>query len=75
VHHLDLIAHLPNVAGPPVEGLSHSRATLERLADAAFPASFSDQDVLLVGTGRRAPSDQERVELGALAAKVPLVLG
>lgn len=75
LHHLDLIAHLPDAAEPPVQGLAHSRATLEEIAGAAFPASFTDKDALLVGTGRRAPTDAEKTELGELAAKLPFVLG
>ncbi|GLX02704.1 maleylpyruvate isomerase [Microtetraspora sp. NBRC 16547] len=74
LHHLDLVAHLP-AAEPPAEGLARSREMLEKIARAAFPASFSDKDALLVGTGRRAPTDAERAELGELAAKLPLVLG
>lgn len=75
LHHLDLIAYLPDVKEPPAEGLARSRAMLERIADAAFPASFTDKDALLVGTGRRAPTEGERAELGGPAAKLPLVLG
>lgn len=75
LHHLDLIAHLQHVAGPPAEGLARSRQMLEQIAGATFPASFSDADSLLVGTGRRAPTDAERAELGELAAKLPFVLG
>ncbi|MFG2530354.1 maleylpyruvate isomerase N-terminal domain-containing protein [Streptomyces sp. NPDC048516] len=75
LHHLDLIAYLPDAKEPPVEGLARSRAMLERIADTAFPASFTDKDALLIGTGRRAPTDGERAELGGLAAKLPLVLG
>ncbi|MGW9430975.1 maleylpyruvate isomerase N-terminal domain-containing protein [Streptomyces decoyicus] len=75
LHHLDLIAHLPDATEPPAEGLARSRAMLERIADAPFPASFSDKDALLVGTGRRAPTDAEKAELGVLTAKLPLVLG
>ncbi|TDD57220.1 maleylpyruvate isomerase [Nonomuraea terrae] len=75
LHHLDLVTHLPHAAGPPAEGLARSRAMLEAIAGSAFPASFSDKDTLLVGTGRRAPTDVERAELGELAAKLPLVLG
>jgi hypothetical protein len=74
LHHLDLMAHLPKLGGPLAEGLAHSRATLESLAGEPFPTSFSDEDALLVGTGRRAPTDAELTELGALAAKLPLVL-
>ncbi|GAA4985641.1 hypothetical protein HD597_011076 [Nonomuraea thailandensis] len=75
LHHLDLIAHLPHVAGPPAEGLSRARAMLEELAGAAFPASFSDADALLVGTGRRPATDAERAQLGELTGKLPFVLG
>ncbi|MFD8380027.1 maleylpyruvate isomerase N-terminal domain-containing protein [Streptomyces sp. NPDC059679] len=75
LHHLDLIAHLPNMAEPPTEGLARSREMLEKIAGAAFPASWSDKDALLVGTGRRAPTGEEKAELGELAAKLPLVIG
>jgi uncharacterized protein (TIGR03083 family) len=75
LHHLDLIAHLPGAVEPPAEGLARSREMLEKVAGAAFPASFSDTDALLVGTGRRAPTDAETAALGELAAKLPLVLG
>jgi hypothetical protein len=74
LHHLDLIAHLPNATEPSAEGLARSREMLEKIAGAAFPESFSDPDALLVGTGRRAPTDAEKAELGELAAKLPLVL-
>lgn len=75
LHHLDLIAYLPDAAEPPAEGLARSREMLEKIAGTPFPASFSDKDALLVGTGRRAPTDAEKAELGELAAKLPLVLG
>ncbi|MEU4575313.1 maleylpyruvate isomerase N-terminal domain-containing protein [Nonomuraea sp. ATR24] len=75
LHHLDLVAHLPGAAGPPAEGAARSRAMLERIAGAAFPASFSDADALLVGTGRRAPTRAEAADLGELAARLPFVIG
>ncbi|MEV0598108.1 maleylpyruvate isomerase N-terminal domain-containing protein [Streptomyces sp. NPDC050315] len=75
LHHLDLIAHLPHAPEPPAEGLARSRELLEEIAGAAFPASFSDTDALLVGTGRRAPTEAEHAQLDKLAAKLPLVLG
>ncbi|GAB3966892.1 maleylpyruvate isomerase N-terminal domain-containing protein [Actinoallomurus acanthiterrae] len=75
LHHLDLVAHLPDAAGPPAEGLARSREMLEKIAGTAFPASLTDEDALRVGTGRRAPTDAEEAELGELAAKLPLVLG
>jgi Mycothiol maleylpyruvate isomerase N-terminal domain len=75
LHHLDLIAHLPGAAKPPTEGLAASRAMLEEIAGASFPESLSDQDVLLIGTGRRIASDAEKSRLSDLAAKLPFVLG
>ncbi|WP_157253647.1 maleylpyruvate isomerase N-terminal domain-containing protein [Nonomuraea typhae] len=75
LHHLDLVAHLPGVPGPPADGLARTREMLEKIAASAFPAAFSDAEALLVGTGRRAPSAAQRAELGELAAKLPLVLG
>ncbi|MEV6417899.1 maleylpyruvate isomerase N-terminal domain-containing protein [Kribbella sp. NPDC051718] len=75
LHHLDLVAHLPHVPGPSAEGLARSRQLLEQIAGAAFPASFSDSDALLVGTGRRKPADSEKAHLGELAARFPLTLG
>jgi uncharacterized protein (TIGR03083 family) len=75
LHHLDLVAHLPSAASPPAEGLARTRQMLERITGAAFPSSFSDEDVLLVATGRRAPTEAEAAEVGALAARLPFVLG
>ncbi|MFF3935156.1 maleylpyruvate isomerase N-terminal domain-containing protein [Streptomyces phaeofaciens] len=75
LHHLDLIAHLPDAAEPPAQGLARSRAMLEEIAGSAFPPSFTDRDALLVGTGRRAATDTERTELGELAARLPFVIG
>jgi uncharacterized protein (TIGR03083 family) len=75
LHHLDLITHLPGAPQPPAESLARARAMLEEIAGAPFPASWSDQDALRVGTGRRPPSGTERSELGRLAARLPLVIG
>ncbi|MGW0687595.1 maleylpyruvate isomerase N-terminal domain-containing protein [Streptomyces sp. NPDC002754] len=75
LHHLDLVAHLPGVQGPPAEGLAGSRVLMERIAGAAFPASWADADVLLVATGRRPATAGERAELGLLAGKLPFVIG
>ncbi len=75
LHHLDLVAHLPDAAGPSAEVLVGARKLLERIAGSAFPSSFSDTAALLVGTGRRAPTDEEKAQLGPLEAKLPLVLG
>ncbi|MGV9455855.1 maleylpyruvate isomerase N-terminal domain-containing protein [Streptomyces sp. NPDC003635] len=75
LHHLDLAAHLPSVPEPPAETLAATRDLLERLADTPFPAALSDKDALLIGTGRRAPTEAERAELGELAERLPLAVG
>lgn len=76
LHHLDLIAHLPDTRTlPPEEGLARSRAMLEKIAGTAFPTSFTDRDALLVGTGRSTPTDAQRTELRAAAVRFPLALG
>ena len=75
LHHLDLVAHLPGLAGPSAEGLAATRALLERIVGEPFPISLPDADVLLLGTGRRTPSAAEASALGALADRLPLVLG
>jgi uncharacterized protein (TIGR03083 family) len=75
LHHLDLIMHLPAAAPPPAAGLAYARELLERIAGTPFPASLSDTDVLLIGTGRRSPSADEQAILAGVAAKLPLIIG
>ncbi|WP_420032179.1 maleylpyruvate isomerase N-terminal domain-containing protein [Streptomyces sp. cg28] len=75
LHHLDLIADLPDGPRPSAEGLRRARELLEAVAGAALPAAFSDTDALLLGTGRRAPDAAERAALGEVADRLPVVLG
>ncbi|GHJ98480.1 maleylpyruvate isomerase [Streptomyces sp. Y2F8-2] len=75
LHHLDLIVCLPSAAQPPGETLAAARALLEKIAGTPIPASFPDKDALLIGTGRRTPTDEEKTALGDFAARLPLVLG
>jgi hypothetical protein len=76
LHHLDLTAHLPHPAQPPpAETLAAARASLEAIVGARFPATLSDEHALLIGTGRRTPTDAETAALGDLAARLPLILG
>ncbi|GAA3507308.1 maleylpyruvate isomerase N-terminal domain-containing protein [Streptomyces showdoensis] len=75
LHHLDLTAHLPSAARPPAAPLAAARASLERIAGTVFPATFTDEDALLVGTGRRTATGAEASALGPFAARLPLVLG
>lgn len=75
LHHLDLIASLPSAPEPPAETLAATRELLENLAGTPFPAAFSDKDTLLIGTGRREPTDEEKAELGDLARRLSLAVG
>jgi uncharacterized protein (TIGR03083 family) len=75
LHHLDLIANLPNTVEPPAESMARAREMLAEIAGAPFPKSLSDKDALLIGTGRRVPADAEKADLGELATKLPLYLG
>ena len=75
LHHLDLIAHLPDAADPPADGLTRTRRMLAEITGVEFPDSLSDKDVLLIGTGRRTPTDAEKDALGDLAAKLPFAIG
>ncbi|MFG3111975.1 maleylpyruvate isomerase N-terminal domain-containing protein [Streptomyces tendae] len=75
LHHLDLIAHLPEAAPPPAAGLRRSRELLEGVVGTAFPTAFTDRDALLIGTGRRAPTAVETAALGELAARLPFPVG
>ncbi|MEU6059459.1 maleylpyruvate isomerase N-terminal domain-containing protein [Streptomyces sp. NPDC047097] len=75
LHHLDLAAHLPAVPPPPAEGLARARSLLEEIAGALFPAALTDTDALLLGTGRRPPTEAQRTELGSLTDRLPLHLG
>jgi hypothetical protein len=79
VHHFDLIAHLPastsaTITHPPAETLAATRATLEALVGAPFPATISAPDALRIATGRRAPTASEQAALGDLATHLPLRL-
>ncbi|WP_433059632.1 maleylpyruvate isomerase N-terminal domain-containing protein [Dactylosporangium sp. CS-033363] len=59
LHHLDL-----RTTPPWPEGLARSRAILESIAGKPFPASWSDTDALLIGTGRRAMPGFRPIYLG-----------
>lgn len=75
LHHLDLTAHLPDAPPPPPQSLAGARALLERVTGEPFPTALSDTDALLVATGRRPPTPDERTTLGPLAARLPFVIG
>lgn len=64
LHHGDLVAHLEgSPAGPTASGLAEVRRVVEALLPAVLPG-WSDERVALVGTGRAAPTPEEREALG-----------
>ncbi|ATY10966.1 maleylpyruvate isomerase [Amycolatopsis sp. AA4] len=75
LHHLDLVRHLSEVDGPDAECLAATRRTVETVLGSPLPSSLDDQSALLVATGRRAATDEEKTALGPLAEKLPLLLG
>ncbi|MFI7341599.1 maleylpyruvate isomerase N-terminal domain-containing protein [Streptomyces sp. NPDC050085] len=75
LHHLDLVAHRPAAGEPPAASLAGARTLLERIAGGPLPAELSDKNALLIGTGRRAPTERERALLTGCDAKLPVALG
>jgi hypothetical protein len=72
IHHLDLVAHLPDHAAAAGSPLREARRVLDALGPAAFPAEWSDRDVVLVGTGRAIPTAAQREQLGPAGEALPL---
>jgi hypothetical protein len=68
IHQLDLDLDLDEGADLPPTALDLGRATVETLAD-VFPAGWSAEEVVLVGTGRMAVPDG----LGTLADRLPVL--
>lgn len=78
LHHLDLVAHLPEAGGPPAAALSEARSMIERRLRVQLPVGWDDATALRVGTGRRAATPAERAELDALGVRgqlLPLSFG
>ncbi len=72
IHHLDLVVHLPGVAGPGAAPLAEARRVVGALASSPFPADWADEDVVLLGTGRVRPSSEQAPVLGTVAEELPL---
>ncbi len=73
VHHLDLVAHLPAASAPDPVVLSHTREVLELLAGGPLPATWSDRQAVLIGTGRALLSDQDHQLHAELHDRLPLL--
>ncbi|ANA98479.1 Mycothiol maleylpyruvate isomerase N-terminal domain protein [Mycolicibacterium phlei] len=74
LHHLDLVAYLPDAAAPPAAGLSRARQMVEQIAGYKIPAALSDTDALLIGTGRRSPTAAQAAALGTDGNRIPVFL-
>ena len=70
LHHLDLLTHL-RLPAPSPAGLREVRRVVEALLDQPLP-EWSDERVALVGTGRAAPTPDERADLGPAADRLPV---
>ena len=89
VHYLDMTPGLPAPASAAaglalvrsvLTGLADAAAgsadaagTAWELATALFPADWTDERCVLIGTGRVIPSDSERTALGPVADRLPLL--
>ncbi len=70
VHHLDLVASLPDQPGPGPQPLALVRRTLEGLVGAPAPAFWEDRTWALIGTGRQPLTPPQRAALGTAADRL-----
>lgn len=69
LHHVDLVAHLPDAGAPADSGLAETRRVCEALLDRPLPG-WSDLRVALVSTGRAEPTSDEIVDLAGTTLPV-----
>ncbi len=72
VHHLDLFGG-PELPKPTQESAAVARKTVEALLEAKLPAQWDDTACVLLGAGRRVPTDAERVEAGPVLDRLPVL--
>jgi uncharacterized protein (TIGR03083 family) len=73
IHHLDLVAGDPALAGPSGPGVAVTRETLDGILGQPVPAGWDDVDYVLKATGRAPLTPDDQVCLGALAGRFPLL--
>ena len=74
IHHLDLIASLPEAAAPAPAVTTIAVSTMEGLAaPSGLPEHWNAREVLLKGSGRAALTDADRRSLGAGPLSFPLL--
>jgi hypothetical protein len=74
VHHLDMIVSLPDAPEPSLAAVEIAVSTMDGLAGpAGLPASWSQREALLKGSGREDLSAEDRTALGDHAELFPLL--
>ncbi|MGD0701743.1 MAG: maleylpyruvate isomerase N-terminal domain-containing protein [Trebonia sp.] len=73
IHHLDLVAGDPALAGPSGLGLNVTRETLDGVLGQPVPTSWDDVSYALKATGRAQLTADDRTRLGTLADRFPLL--
>lgn len=72
VHHLDVMVDL-QVESPTAAALHLARVTVDALLDHAVPPELDDMRTVLLGTGRRSPTQHEAQLLGDVTARLPVL--
>lgn len=72
IHHLDLVTHLPEAAGPAEDGLREVRRVIDGLLGGPAATTWSDERYARVATGRADATDDEAEDLGALRDRLPV---
>lgn len=72
LHHLDLLATLPNLPATSPSGLATTRKTVEQLLGTPLPAAWDDAYCARVATGRTPLSEEDRRLIGSAADRVPV---
>ena len=73
IHHLDLVAGDESLAGPSTDGLAAVRETLDGILTEPVPVGWADVGYALKATGRAELTAGDRVILGVLADRFPLL--
>jgi uncharacterized protein (TIGR03083 family) len=71
IHHLDLTLEIP--APQPRRALEHAVRTLDAVLGTHPDLAWSDDDYVLTATGRRPLTNDERIRLGALGSRLPVL--
>ena len=73
IHHLDLVAGGPDLAGPCAQGLAVARETFDGILGRPIQTSWDDVGYALRAGGRVQLTADDRACLGALADRFPLL--